>query len=73
MGFKRATAVKPLTGELVKKLGDQGWAKEGADLTTPKSVILRRTRGEAMLTIFVKSADAGSQVTIMSQGLSWDE
>jgi hypothetical protein len=71
--FKSAANVQSLAGDLSKKLAEQGWAKDGSDLITPKSSILKRTRGEASLTIFVKPAGNGSQVTIFSEGLDWDE
>ncbi|HEV3005027.1 MAG TPA: hypothetical protein VGX78_11230 [Pirellulales bacterium] len=38
-----------------------------------KSAILNRTRGAAKLTIFVKPAAEGSTVTIMTEGLDWEE
>ena len=37
------------------------------------SAILKRKLDGASLTIFVKPAADGSQVTIMSEGLSWDQ
>lgn len=72
MTFKSQAAVQALAGEFSKKLDGQGWKSDGADLVTPQSVILKRNRGEASLTIFVKPAGKGSQVTIMTEGLDWD-
>lgn len=43
------------------------------DLVNSKSAILKRTRGDASLTIFVKPAGKGSAVTIMTEGLDWGE
>ena len=71
MVFNSPSAVQALAGDLSKKLAAQGWKEDGGDLVTPKSAILRRTRGDATLTIFVKPAAKGSQVTIMSTGLDW--
>jgi hypothetical protein len=65
--------VKSVSAAFSKKLAEQGWKTPDSDLVTPKSAILKRERGEANLTIFVKPADKGSKVTIMSEGLAWDE
>lgn len=78
IGFNSPTDYKAVATELVKKLNAQGWKIDGADRVAakpkipPKSYILDCKRGDATLTIFVKPADAGSHVTIMSKGLSWD-
>jgi hypothetical protein len=73
MTYKSKSDVKSLSAFLVKQLAAQGWKADGTDLITPKSAILRRKQGGAELTIFVKPATAGSQITIMSEGLSWEE
>lgn len=73
MGYTSASDVKTLVAFLSKKLAEQGWETPDDDLVTPKSAILKRERGEASLTIFVKPEQAGSKVTIMTSGLSWDE
>ncbi|MGE5191147.1 MAG: hypothetical protein ACM3U2_01515 [Deltaproteobacteria bacterium] len=66
--------VQALAGEFSKKLAAQGWKSDrSGDLVTPRSAILKRTRGEASLTIVVKPADKGSAVTIMTEGLDWEE
>jgi hypothetical protein len=71
--FKSKANVKSVCAELAANLKVQGWTKEGSDLVTPASSILKRKRGDAELTIFVKPADGGSQVQIFTEGLSWDE
>lgn len=71
--FKSPADVKTMVDTFSKKLDEQKWSKTGADLVTPKSAILNRKNGNATLTIFVKPADKGSVVTIMSKGLSWEE
>jgi hypothetical protein len=43
------------------------------DMVNPKSSILKRRRGEAALTIFVKPENGGSEVKMMTEGLAWDE
>jgi hypothetical protein len=71
--FKSKTNVKKACAELSANLKAQGWTKEGSDLITPASSILKRKRGDAELTIFVKPDSAGSEVKIFTEGLSWDE
>ena len=71
--FKSKMNVKSVCTELAANLKAQGWTKEGSDLVTAASSILKRKRGDAELTIFVKPADGGSQVQIFTEGLSWDE
>jgi hypothetical protein len=72
VGFKSAADVKTLAASLDKSLAAQGWKSDGSDLVTPKSAILKRERGDASLTIFVKPAGTGSQVTMFTEGLSWE-
>src|SRR6266478_2774534 len=71
--FKSKMNVKSVCTELAANLKGQGWTKEGSDMITAASSILKRKRGDAELTIFVKPADGGSQVQIFTEGLSWDE
>ena len=71
--FKSKANVKSVCAELSANLKVQGWTKDGSDLITPACSILKRKRGDAELTIFVKPADGGSQVQIFTEGLSWDE
>jgi hypothetical protein len=71
--FKSKSNTKAVCAELTANLKAQGWNKEGSDLVTPVSSILKRKRGQATLTIFVKPDSAGSQVQIFTEGLAWDE
>ena len=71
--FKSSSSVKAVCAELTANLKAQGWTKEGSDMINPMSSILKRKRGEAELTIFVKPKGGGSQVQIFTEGLSWDE
>jgi hypothetical protein len=71
--FKSKTNVKSVCAELAANLKTQGWTKDGSDLVTPASSILKRKRGDAALTIFVKPENGGSQVQIFTEGLFWDE
>ena len=73
LGFKSKANVKSACAELTANLKAQGWTKQGSDLITPASAILKRKRGDAELTIFVKPAGGGSEVKMMTEGLSWDE
>jgi len=73
LAFKSKLPVKSACAELAANLKAQGWANDGHDLITPNSSILKRKRGEAKLTIFVKPESGGSEVKMMTEGLSWDE
>ena len=71
--FKSKSNVKAVCAELTANLKAQGWTNDGSDLITPASSILKRKRGDAALTIFVKPEGGGSQVQIFTEGLAWDE
>jgi hypothetical protein len=71
--FKSKSNVKSVCAELSANLKGQGWTKEGSDLITPASAILKRKRGGASLTIFVKPEGGGSEVKMFTEGLVWDE
>ena len=73
IGFKSKANVKNACAELSANLKAQGWTKQGSDLITPASAILKRKRGDAELTIFVKPEGGGSEVKMMTEGLAWDE
>jgi hypothetical protein len=73
LGFKSKANVKAVCAELSANLKAQGWTKEGSDLITPASAILKRKREDAELTIFVKPDSGGSEVKMMTEGLAWDE
>jgi hypothetical protein len=64
--FKSKTNVKSVCAELAANLKAQGWTKQGSDLITPGSSILKRKRGDAELTIFVKPESGGSKVQFMT-------
>jgi hypothetical protein len=68
--FKSKTNVKGVCSELSANLKAQGWTNEGSDLVTAASSILKRKRGDAALTIFVKPESGGSEVKIFTEGLS---
>jgi hypothetical protein len=70
--FKSKSDVKNVCAELATALKAQGWTNDGADMIQPQSSIMKRKRGAATLTIFVKPADGGSQVQMFTEGLSWD-
>jgi hypothetical protein len=71
--FKSKANVKNTCTELSANLKAQGWTKQGSDLVTPTSAILKRKRGDAALTIFVKPESGGSEVKMFTEGLAWDE
>src|SRR5437667_642853 len=70
--FKSKSNVKKVCAELAANLKAQGWTNEGLDLGRPQSSILKRKRGQATLTIFVKPESGGSEVKMFTEGLSWD-
>lgn len=72
LSFKSNLPVKSACAELAKNLKAQGWTSDDSDLVNPKSSILSRKRGQAKLTIFVKPHDGGSEISMMTEGLSWD-
>jgi len=73
LGFKSKANVNSACAELSANLKAQGWTKQGSDLITPASAILKRKRGEAELTIFIKPEGGGSEIKMMTEGLAWDE
>jgi hypothetical protein len=73
LNFKSKANVKSVCAELAANLKAQGWSKQGSDLVTPASAILKRKRGDAELTIFVHPENGGSKVQFMTEGLAWDE
>jgi hypothetical protein len=70
--FKSKSNVKKVCAELAANLKAQGWTNDGGDLVQPQSSILKRKRGDATLTIFVKPEGGGSEVKMFTEGLSWD-
>jgi hypothetical protein len=73
IAFKSKSDVKTLCATLTKNFKQNGWAAPDDDLVTPASAILKRTKGQADLTIFVKPDAGGSKATIMSEGLDWGD
>jgi len=72
LGFKSKSDVKAACAELAANLKAQGWTTEGRDMVNPTSSILKRKRGDAALTIFLKPESGGSEVKMMTEGLVWD-
>jgi hypothetical protein len=69
--FKSKSDVKSVCAELAASLKAQGWTNDGPDMIQPQSSILKRKRGNAELTIFVKPSSGGSQVQMFTEGLTW--
>ncbi len=57
---------------LAQQFNGQGWTA-GKDLIRAKSAIMKRTKGDATLSIFVRPAEGTTTVQIISKGLSWSE
>ena len=72
LSFKSKANVKKVCAELAANLKAQGWTNDGRDMVQPQSSILKRKRGKASLTIFVKPENGGSEVRMFTEGLSWD-
>jgi len=70
--FKSKLPVKAACADLTANLKKQGWNKDGDDLITPASSILKRKLGSAELTIFVKPDAVGSEIKMMTEGLAWE-
>ncbi len=73
MDFKCPGDVKTVAAEFTKSLAAQGWKSETGELVTANSAILRRSKGEASLTIFIKPAAGGTAVNLHTEGLDWAE
>jgi len=73
MDFKCPGDVKSVAAEFGKTLAAQGWQAEAGELITPATAILRRKKGEASLTIFIKPAAGGATVSLHTEGLNWEE
>ena len=73
MDFKCKGDVKTVAAEFTKSLAAQGWKSEAGELVTANSAILRRSKGEASLTIFIKPAAEGTTVNLHTEGLDWEE
>jgi len=71
--FRSKSEVKSACKELAANLKAQGWSNDGPDLVNSNSSILKRKRGKATLTIFVKPENGGSEVKMMTEGFSWEE
>ncbi len=72
LAFKSKSDVKKVCAELTAGLKAQGWQNDGPDVVSPQSAILRRKQGQAKLTIIAKPAAGGSEVKMLTEGLSWD-
>jgi hypothetical protein len=64
--------VQKACAELAANLKAQGWSNDGPDMINPNSSILKRKRNDSSLTIFVKPQKGGSEVKMMTEGLSWE-
>jgi hypothetical protein len=64
--FKSKSDVKSACALLAANLKAQGWANDGRDMVQPQSSIMKRKRGTATLTIFVKPDSGGSDVKMFT-------
>jgi len=70
--LKSSSDVATLAQFFRKELGDKGWAEPGRPLINEGTAILKLSRGDALLTIFVHKQDDGSDATITCKGVVWD-
>jgi hypothetical protein len=73
LNYKSPSSVTKVTEFLVQKLEGDGWESDGSDLKNAQTAILNRKKGDAELTIFVKTDGTGTKVNMMTKGLNWDE
>jgi hypothetical protein len=73
LDFKCPGDVKTVAGEFSKNLAAQGWKSEPGELVNAQTAIMRRSQGEASLTIIIKSATDGTTVRLTTEGLDWGE
>jgi hypothetical protein len=69
---KCTSDVVTTANDLVQQFKAQGWTA-GKDLIRQKSAIMKRTKGDATLSIFVRPTDGATSVQIISKGLAWGE
>jgi hypothetical protein len=69
---KCTSDVVTTANDLVQQFQAQGWTA-GKDLIRQKSAIMKRTKGDATLSIFVRPTEGATSVQIISKGLSWGE
>jgi len=73
MEYKSDSSVEAVAEYLVENLKKQGWESDDSDLINENTAIIKREKGTAELTIFVKPDGEGSKVNMMSDGLSWEK
>ena len=66
-----ARPVEAVAGEISASLKTQGWKDGVGNLVTKRSAILKRSQGDAKLTIMIQQAATGSTVKIFTEGLDW--
>jgi hypothetical protein len=65
--------IKTLAAEWIRSLRAQRWENDGADMITPFTAVIARKRGGATVSIAITPAAKGSEVKIITTGLSWEE
>jgi hypothetical protein len=65
--------IKTLAAEWIRSLRAQRWENDGADIITPFTAVIARKRGSATVSIAITPATKGSEVKIITTGLSWEE
>jgi hypothetical protein len=73
INFSSPSDIKTLSDFYASGLEPLGWTRTSKDLVSTKSASLKRAQGDATLSVFVRPADKGCTVQIISKGLNWDE
>lgn len=71
--FKCPGKVQAVAKDFTRRLKAAGWEGGDGDLITPQSAILNFEQGDASLTVMIKPSGGGSQVTMFTEELDWEE
>lgn len=64
--------VETVANFFVDALTERGWEKTNPGAVTAKTGILKFSQGEANLTLFLHDRDNGTDVKMVTKGMSWD-
>jgi len=71
--FQSATAPRQLAEFYATKLDAKTWSTSGTDTVAADDVKMERTNGKASVTVTIRKEGDGSQVSIKTRGMVWDE
>lgn len=64
--------VETVANYFVDALTERGWEKTSPGVVSAKTGILKFSQGEANLTLFLHDRDEGTDVKMVTKGMSWD-